>query len=95
VLGGSLEEYGELRKKNTDAIQDMAEENFYEMRDATADPVFQRKRELETMLEQAYPDYFSKYSIYLSELIFISMVLVFLRTTTPSTTAVYILLFAS
>lgn len=57
------EEYGELRKVNTDAIADMAEENFYEMRDATADPVFQRKRELETKLEQAFPHYFSKYSM--------------------------------
>ena len=56
-------EYGQLRKINTDAIADMAEENFYEMRDATADPVFQRKRELETRLEQTYPDYFSKYSM--------------------------------
>jgi kynurenine 3-monooxygenase len=58
-----FEEYGQLRKPNTDAIQDMAEENFYEMRDATADSVFQRKRELETKLEQTYPDYFSKYSM--------------------------------
>ncbi|MEO5860804.1 MAG: NAD(P)/FAD-dependent oxidoreductase [Pyrinomonadaceae bacterium] len=58
-----FEEYEELRKVNTDAIADMAEENFYEMRDATADPVFQRKRELETKLEQTYPDYFSKYSM--------------------------------
>ncbi|HTK37921.1 MAG TPA: NAD(P)/FAD-dependent oxidoreductase [Pyrinomonadaceae bacterium] len=57
------EEYGKLRKINTDAIQDMAEENFYEMRDATADPIFIRKRELETKLEQTYPDYFSKYSM--------------------------------
>ncbi len=56
-------DYGQLRKINTDAIADMAEENFYEMRDATADPVFQRKRELETLLEQTYPDYFSKYSM--------------------------------
>jgi len=56
-------EYGGLRKVNTDAIADMAEENFYEMRDATADPVFQRKRELETKLEHTYPDYFSKYSM--------------------------------
>jgi kynurenine 3-monooxygenase len=55
--------YGELRKVNADAICDMAQENFYEMRDATADPVFQRKRELETTLEQTYPDYFSKYSM--------------------------------
>ena len=58
-----FEEFGKLRKINTDAIADMAEENFYEMRDATADPVFQRKRELETKLEQTYPDYFSKYSM--------------------------------
>jgi kynurenine 3-monooxygenase len=56
-------EYGELRKANTDAIADMAEENFYEMRDRVADPVFQRKRELETRLEQTYADYFSKYSM--------------------------------
>lgn len=57
------QEYGKLRKINTDAIADMAEENFYEMRDRVADPVFQRKRELETKLEQTYPDYFSKYSM--------------------------------
>jgi kynurenine 3-monooxygenase len=58
-----FEEYGRLRNPNTDAIQDMAEENFYEMRDATADPVFQRKRQLETKLEQTFPQYFSKYSM--------------------------------
>jgi len=57
------ENFGQLRKENTDAIADMAVENFYEMRDATADPVFQRKRELETKLEQTYPEYFSKYSM--------------------------------
>jgi len=56
-------EYGALRKINTDAIADLAVGNFYEMRDATADPVFQRKRELETLLEQNYTDYFSKYSM--------------------------------
>ena len=45
------------------AIADLAEENFYEMRDATADPVFQRKRAVETRLEQEFPDYYSKYSM--------------------------------
>ena len=55
--------FGSLRKPNADAIADMAEENFYEMRDKVADPIFQRKRELETRLEQTYPDYFSKYSM--------------------------------
>ncbi len=51
------------RKPNADAIAQMAEENFYEMRDAVANPIFQRKRELETKLEQTFPDYFSKYSM--------------------------------
>ncbi len=57
------EKYAALRKINTDAIADMAQENFYEMRDAVADPVFVRKRELETKLEQTFADYFSKYSM--------------------------------
>jgi kynurenine 3-monooxygenase len=56
-------EYGKQRKENTDAIAEMAVENFYEMRDAVADPIFQRKRELETKLEHTFPDYFSKYSM--------------------------------
>ena len=58
-----FEEYGDIRKENTDAIADMAVENFYEMRDAVTDPVFVRKRELEMKLEQTFPDYFSKYSL--------------------------------
>ena len=58
-----FDEFTFERKINTDAIADMAEENFYEMRDSVADPVFQRKRELETKLEQTFPDYFSKYSM--------------------------------
>ena len=56
-------EFTNTRKPNADAIAQMAEENFYEMRDAVADPIFQRKRELETRLEQTFPDYFSKYSM--------------------------------
>jgi kynurenine 3-monooxygenase len=58
-----FDEFPAQRKPNTDAIAEMAEENFYEMRDSVADPVFQRKRELETKLEQTFPDYFSKYSM--------------------------------
>ena len=58
-----FEEYGKQRKINTDAIADLAIENFYEMRDAVADPIFVRKRDLETRLEQNFPDYFSKYSL--------------------------------
>jgi kynurenine 3-monooxygenase len=58
-----FDEFCRVRKPNTDAIADMAVENFYEMRDAVADPIFQRKRELETKLEQTFPEYFSKYSM--------------------------------
>ena len=58
-----FDEFTEIRKPNADAIAEMAEENFYEMRDAVADPIFVRKRELETKLEQTFPDYFSKYSM--------------------------------
>ena len=58
-----FEEYSTNRKPNADAICDLAEENFYEMRDSVADPVFQKKRELETKLEHEFPDYFSKYSM--------------------------------
>ncbi len=58
-----FDEFTLQRKPNADAIAQMAEENFYEMRDAVADPIFQKKRELETKLEQTFPDYFSKYSM--------------------------------
>ncbi len=58
-----FDEFTTSRKPNADAIAQMAEENFYEMRDAVADATFQRKRELETKLEQTFPDYFSKYSM--------------------------------
>ncbi len=58
-----FDEYSNQRKPNADAICDLAEENFYEMRDAVADPIFQRKRELETKLEHEFPNYFSKYSM--------------------------------
>ncbi|MEO8072716.1 MAG: NAD(P)/FAD-dependent oxidoreductase [Acidobacteriota bacterium] len=58
-----FDEYSMQRKPNADAICDLAEENFFEMRDSVADPVFQRKRQLETHLEHEFPDYFSKYSM--------------------------------
>ncbi len=55
--------YQSSRKKDADAIGDLAEENFYEMRDHVADPVFAKKRVLETRLEANYPDYYSKYAM--------------------------------
>lgn len=51
------------RKPNADAIAELAKENYLEMRDKVADPVFARKRVLETRLEAQFQDYFSKYSL--------------------------------
>jgi kynurenine 3-monooxygenase len=58
-----FEQYNNLRKPNCDAIADLAVDNFYEMRDATGNAVFQLKRQLETKLEHTYPSYYSKYSM--------------------------------
>ncbi len=56
--------YQTIRKKDTDAIADLAIDNFYEMRDQVANPTFMKKRSLELLLEQQYPnDYYSKYSM--------------------------------
>ena len=56
--------YEKSRKKDTDAIADLALDNFLEMRDHVANPIFQEKRKLETLLETRFPnDYWSKYSM--------------------------------
>ncbi len=56
-------EFQDLRKENTDAIADLAIDNFYEMQDKVADDAFIKKRKLEMQLEQTFPDYYSKYSL--------------------------------
>lgn len=55
--------YEQKRKKDADAIGDLAEENFYEMSAHTADPIFAKKRVLERKMEETFPDYYSKYSM--------------------------------
>ncbi len=55
--------FEDARAENTNAIADLAIDNFYEMRDHVADPVFIKKRNLEMELEQSFPDYYSKYSM--------------------------------
>jgi kynurenine 3-monooxygenase len=62
-MEATIAEYGTIRKKDTDAIADLAIDNFYEMRDHVANPVFQRKRQIEMQLEKTFPDYMSKYSM--------------------------------
>lgn len=58
-----FESFSKLRKPNADAIADLAEDNFIEMRDKVADPVFQKKRQLEMNLEKKFPEYYSKYAL--------------------------------
>ncbi len=55
-------EYEKERKKDADAIGDLAVENFYEMRDHVANPIFKKKRQIEMELETNHP-YYSKYSM--------------------------------
>lgn len=56
--------YEQKRKTDTDAIADLAVDNFHEMKEHTAAPNFQQKRKLETAFEQNYPDdYSSKYRL--------------------------------
>ncbi len=74
IFDETLDEYGtdwkktfeifqDKRRHNTDAIADLAIDNFYEMRDHVDDVEFKRKRQIEMQLEQQYPDYYSKYSL--------------------------------
>ncbi len=57
-------EYQKERKVDTDAIADLAIDNFSEMKEHTANPLFQQKRKLEIAFENNYPDrYNSKYSL--------------------------------
>ncbi|GAA4812513.1 NAD(P)/FAD-dependent oxidoreductase [Litoribaculum gwangyangense] len=59
-----FKEYEKTRKKDTDAIADLAIDNFHEMKDHVAHPIFQEKRKLEMALEKTFPnEYSSKYSL--------------------------------
>jgi kynurenine 3-monooxygenase len=56
--------YEKARKQDTDAIADLAIDNFYEMKDHVANPLFKQKRKIEMDLEKNFPtEYFSKYSM--------------------------------
>lgn len=59
-----FKDYESSRKKDTDAIADLAIDNFYEMKGHVNNAVFREKRTLEMALEKAFPnDYSSKYSL--------------------------------
>ncbi len=57
-------EYQQIRKPDTDAIADLAQENFIEMRDLVDDERFLLKKKIEKELYTRYPDRFiPKYSM--------------------------------
>ena len=57
-------EYQNQRKINSDAIADLAQENFIEMRDLVSDKEFLFRKKIETELYKKYPDTFiPKYSM--------------------------------
>jgi kynurenine 3-monooxygenase len=51
-------EFERARKPNTDAIADLAIENFIEMRDKVADPKFLLRKKVELALEARFPETF-------------------------------------
>lgn len=56
--------FGQQRKEHTDAIADMAVDNYIEMRDRVADPAFLLQKKVGLSLEQRYPEVFiPKYSM--------------------------------
>jgi kynurenine 3-monooxygenase len=56
--GRVFSELEKARKINTDAIADLAVENFVEMRDRVADPRFLLRKKVELALEAKYPQLF-------------------------------------
>ena len=54
--GAAFDEYQLSRKPNSDAIAQMAIENFVEMRDKVADPKFILRKKIEAMIHKICPD---------------------------------------
>jgi len=62
--GRLFADFLERRKVNTDAIADMAVDNFIEMRDRVADPKFLLAKAVEKILEKNFPGrYMSRYAL--------------------------------
>jgi kynurenine 3-monooxygenase len=53
-----FDEFQKMRKPNTDAIADLAQENFVEMRDLVATPRYRLKKKIETELYKKHPKTF-------------------------------------
>jgi kynurenine 3-monooxygenase len=60
----ALRRFGQRRREHTDAIAQMALDNFVEMRDKVASPVYQLRKRFEHRLERALPGrYLSRYEL--------------------------------
>jgi kynurenine 3-monooxygenase len=59
----AFEAFAKERKPDADAIATLALENFVEMRDSTANPIFLLKHDLELEIERHFADFKSKYSM--------------------------------
>jgi kynurenine 3-monooxygenase len=57
--GTVLKEYGEMRKPAGDAVAALALQNFVEMRDKVADPLFLERKKVEKELARRYPQQFT------------------------------------
>lgn len=51
-----LPSYSSQRKKDADAISELALHNFIEMRDHVGDPTFLKRKKLEARIQEAYPE---------------------------------------
>ena len=60
---GLFEAFEHTRKPNTDAIAQMALENYVEMREAVLDPEYRRKKAEAEALEKKDPDFIPRYSM--------------------------------
>jgi kynurenine 3-monooxygenase len=52
----AVQEFQQLRKIDTDAIAQLALDNFVEMRDLVADPAFLLRKKIEARIHELYPD---------------------------------------
>ena len=57
-LQGAFASFQDHRKPNGDAIADMALDNFIEMRERVADPKFNLRKQVESIVEKAFPHLF-------------------------------------
>ncbi|MFM9956928.1 MAG: FAD-dependent oxidoreductase [Phycisphaerales bacterium] len=58
-LSGAYARYAQERKPNTDALAQLALDNFIEMRDKAGSPAFRRRKRVEHVLESVFPKWYT------------------------------------